>query len=120
MKMKFLKIFLALLSVGLISCQATNQSGIESENTKMQGQKIRVSSGSSVSTYSIFFTEIMNIGLEELGYKTEPIKQLDIPISHVAVSNGDLDFYGVHWEKVQNKFFTENGGEEKFKVIMTL
>lgn len=115
--MKFLKIFLAMLSVGLISCQATNQSSIESENPKIPGKKIRVSSGSSVSTYAIFVTEIMNIGLEELGYKTEPIKQLDIPINHVAVSNGDLDFYGTHWEKVHNKFFTENGGEEKFQRV---
>lgn len=88
--MKFLKIFLALISVGLICCQATNQSSIESENFQRLGKQIRVSSGSTVSTYGIFVTEIMNIGLEELGYKTEPIKQLDVPIIHIAVSNGDV------------------------------
>ena len=115
--MKFWKIFLALLSVGLISCQATNQSSIESQIPQRSGKQIRVSSGSTVSTYGIFVTEIMNIGLEELGYKAEPIKQLDVPIIHVAVSNGDLDFSGVHWEKLQNKFFTENGGEKKFQRI---
>lgn len=117
MKMKFWKVFLAMLSVGLISCQATNQSSIESEMIQKPGKQISVSSGSTVSTYGIFVTEIMNIGLEELGYKTEPIKQLDVPIIHVAVSNGDLNFSGIHWEKLQNKFFTENGGEKKFQRI---
>ena len=115
--MKFWKIFLALLCVGLISCQANNQSNTESEIPQRSGKKIRVSAGSSVATYAIFITEIMNIGLEELGYKTEAIKQLDVPIIHIAVSNGDLDFYGDHWEKLQNKFFIQNGGEEKFQRV---
>ena len=114
---KFLEIFLAIFVAGLISCQTTTQSRIDSENQKSPGKGIKVSSASSVSTYATFITEIMNIGLEELGYKTEPIKQLDVPIIHIAVSKGDLDFYGDHWEKLQNKFFIENGGEKNFERV---
>lgn len=113
---KLLEIFLAIFSVGLISCQPNIESNSLSTNKTMPGKGIKVSSGSSVATYAIFLTEIMNIGLEELGYKTDA-KQLDVPIVHIAVSNGDLDFYSDHWEKLQNKFFIENGGEKKFQRI---
>ncbi|MGK7897466.1 MAG: glycine betaine ABC transporter substrate-binding protein, partial [Xenococcus sp. (in: cyanobacteria)] len=116
-KKQFLQILLAFLSIYLIACQPTVQSNTESTAQKMPGKGIKVSSGSTVSTYAIFLTEVMNIGLEELGYETKPIKQLDVPIVHVAVSNGDLDFYGDHWEKLHNKFFIENGGEEKFERV---
>ena len=116
-KQKFLQILLAFLPIGLIACQPTVQSNTESTAQKMPGEGLKVSSGSSVSTYAIFLTEVMNIGLEELGYETKPIKQLDVPIVHVAVSNGDLDFYGDHWEKLHNKFFTENAGADKFERV---
>ena len=116
-KNQFLEILLAVLSIGLIACQPTVQSNTESTNKTVPGKGLKVSSGSSVSTYAIFLTEVINIGLEKLGYETKPIKQLDIPIVHIAVSNGELDFYSAHWEKLHNKFFIENGGEEKFERV---
>ena len=114
---QFLEILLAALSIVLMSCKSNVQYNNESPNETMPGKSVTVSSGSGVSTYGIFLTEVMNIGLEELGYKTKPIKQLSVPIVHVAVSNGDLDFYGDHWEKLHNKFFIENGGEKKFERV---
>jgi len=116
-KKHFLGILLAVLSIGLIACQPTIQSNSESTDKMMPGKGVRVRSGSSVSTYAVFLTEIINIGLEKLGYKTEDAKQLSVPILHISVSNGDLDLYTDHWEKLQNKFFLENGGEDKFKRV---
>lgn len=115
--MNLKQIFSGILVFCLISCQPNTQSNNESETSKPSGKATKVTSGSSVSTYSTFITEIVNIGLEELGYQTEPIKQLAVPIMHVAVSNGDLDFTSSHWEKLQNKFFVENGGEDKFQRV---
>ena len=114
---------LAVLFLGLIACTNPPPSTKNSkENTEesakeMPGTGVRVSSSSSVSTYAIFLTEIVNIGLENLGYETKAVKQLAIPMAHVSVSNGDVDFYGVHWEKLQEKFFTESGGEEKIERV---
>ncbi len=117
-KKQFSAILLTVLSIVSMSCKSNVQYGNESPNKI--SKSARVSPGSGVSTYGIFVTEVMNIGLEELGYQTKPIKQLDVPIVHVAVSNGDLDFYGDHWEKLHNKFFIENGGEEKFQRVGTV
>ncbi|NEP05827.1 MAG: glycine betaine/L-proline ABC transporter substrate-binding protein ProX [Okeania sp. SIO2G4] len=112
-----LKIVLAFLSISLIACQPTIQSNPESTDQTMPGKGVKVSSGSSITTYAAFLTEIINIGLEKLGYQTEPVKQLSVPVVHISVSNGELDFYTDHWEKLQNKFFIENGGEDKFKRV---
>lgn len=104
--------------MGLIGCQPTIQSNnTESTDKTMPGKGVRVRSSSSVSTYSVFLTEIINIGLEKLGYETEAIKQLSVAVAHVAVSKGDLDFFSVHWEKVNNQFFIENGGEDKLERV---
>ncbi|WP_094671434.1 glycine betaine/L-proline ABC transporter substrate-binding protein ProX [Hydrocoleum sp. CS-953] len=116
-KKHLLEIVLAFLSISLIACQPTIQSNPESTDKTMPGKGVRVSSGSSISTYAVFLTEIINVGLEKLGYQTEAVKQLSVPIVHISVSNGDLDFYTNHWEKLQNKFFIENGGEDKFQRV---
>ena len=60
--MKIWKIFLAMLAVGLVSCQTITQSGVKSKNSKVLEKNTKVSSGSSVATYATFITEIMNIG----------------------------------------------------------
>ncbi|MGK7940688.1 MAG: glycine betaine/L-proline ABC transporter substrate-binding protein ProX [Crocosphaera sp.] len=115
---------LATLLIGLIACEQTPQSNPEStdqlERTSektMPGKGVRVSSSASVSTYGIFVTEIVNIGLEKLGYTTEAVKELDIPVAHISIGNGDIDFYGVHWQKLHEKFFRESGGEEKIERV---
>ncbi|MDJ0661050.1 MAG: glycine betaine/L-proline ABC transporter substrate-binding protein ProX [Crocosphaera sp.] len=115
---------LATLLIGLMACEQTPQSNPnstdKSETTPektMPGKGIRVSSSASVSTYGIFAVEIINMGLEKLGYQTEGVKELDIPVAHVSIGNGDIDVYGVHWQKLHEKFFRESGGEEKIERI---
>ncbi|MDJ0510188.1 MAG: glycine betaine/L-proline ABC transporter substrate-binding protein ProX [Crocosphaera sp.] len=119
-----LGIALATLLIGLMACQKSPQSNPESTDKSqktseqtMPGKGVRVSSSSSVSTYGIFVTEIVNIGLEKLGYQTEAVKELDIPVAHISIGNGNIDFYGVHWQKLHEKFFSESGGEEKIERI---
>ncbi|MEM9276761.1 MAG: glycine betaine/L-proline ABC transporter substrate-binding protein ProX [Cyanobacteria bacterium P01_F01_bin.143] len=119
-KKQSLQILLLFLLTFLIACQPTIKSTIEPAEKQTLDKNIKVSSGTGVSTYGVFITEVINIALEELGYQTQPIKQLDVPIVHVAVSNGDLDFYSNHWEKLHNKFFIENGGEEQFQRVGTV
>ncbi|NEP02678.1 MAG: glycine betaine/L-proline ABC transporter substrate-binding protein ProX [Symploca sp. SIO2E9] len=86
-------------------------------STLMPGEGVIVRSGNSTSPYARFVTDIVNIGLEKLGYNVKAQKQLQIPALHIAVSNGDLEFYGTHWEKLHEAYFQNNGGEEKLQRV---
>ncbi len=114
----------ALLLIGLMACQQTPESDSKSTDHSetipektMPGKGVSVSSSSDISTYGIFVTQIINIGLENLGYQTEAIKELDIPVAHISIGNGDIDFYGVHWQKLHEKFFKQSGGKEKIERV---
>lgn len=60
----------------------------------------------------LFQTEIVNIGLERLGYDVGKVKHMDIPQMHVAVGTGEAEFVAVHWEPLQNTFFEQSGGTD--------
>lgn len=68
----------------------------------------------------LFQTEIVDIGLEKLGYKVEPVKHLDIPSMTLAVGQGDADFTGVHWEPLQNAYFDKAGGTDAMTKLGSL
>ncbi len=115
-------ISLALLStvlMGLISCQPSSQTTTNSNSNseEMPGAGIKVRSSAPTTTAGLFVTEVISIGLEKLGYQTEAIKQLSIPVAHAAVGNGDLELYGVHWEKLHKGFFEQSGGEQKLERV---
>ncbi len=119
-KQSILLTVLSSLFVGLIACQPTSPTSTESTSPssgEMPGAGIKVRSSSDTTTEGLFLTEIVNIGLEKLGYETEAIKQLSIPLAHTGVSNGDLELYGYHWEKLQTQFFEQSGGDQKLKRV---
>ena len=58
----------------------------------------------------LFQTEVVNIGLERLGFDVDKVKHLDIPAMHVAVGQGEADFVAVHWQPLQNVYFDKAGG----------
>lgn len=68
----------------------------------------------------LFQTEIVNIGLEELGYEVVSGSEVEYDIIHEAIANRYLDFTAVHWNPLHTDFFEENGGEEKMKRVGTL
>ena len=122
-KQSILLTLLSSLFVGLIACQPSSQTSTESTTSSskdMPGAGVKVRSSSDTTTEGLFMTEIVNIGLEKLGYKTATIKQLSIPLAHTGVSNGDLELYGYHWEKLHTQFFEKSGGEQKLKRVGVL
>ncbi len=42
---------------------------------------------------------------------------MSIPVAHAVVSNGDLDLYGGHWERLHQTFFSKNGGDRKLQRV---
>ncbi|MEB3343172.1 glycine betaine/L-proline ABC transporter substrate-binding protein ProX [Okeania sp.] len=100
--------------------QLISQTNIKLIEDSLPGKGIVVSPVSTVSTYGVFVAEIVNIGLEKLGYEIEEPKQLGIPAIHIAVSNGDLDFTAAHWEIAHEELFNSNGGEKKLERLGNL
>ncbi len=95
-----LGITMTALLIGVIACQSTSPV-----------KKTRVSSAHSNWIEEHFQTEIVNIGLEKLGYEIEKPKEIDYPAIYISIANGDLDYSVVNYERGQKEFFDNAGGE---------
>ncbi len=60
----------------------------------------------------LFQTEVVNIGMETLGYEVEDGREVEYATIHVAVANGDVEYSPVHWEALHAEFYEQNGGDE--------
>ncbi|MGB3405430.1 MAG: glycine betaine/L-proline ABC transporter substrate-binding protein ProX, partial [Microcoleaceae cyanobacterium] len=105
--------------MGIVGCQPTSQTTTTSTTTSenMPGYGVKVRSSASTSSEGLLMTEIINIGLEKLGYQTAEIKQLTPPIYYTAVSTGELDFHGSTWEKLHANLYENTGGNEKLERV---
>jgi glycine betaine/proline transport system substrate-binding protein len=105
---------LASVLAGLMGCQPTSNN-----NDSSSGQAVSIRSGHSSWIEEHFQTEIVNIGLEKLGYKIEPPKELDYPALYIAIANQDLDYSVVYYDPPHKPFFENAGGEEKLQGVGT-
>ena len=96
---------------GLVTTQLSPQ-------TASQGKRVR--SGYTPLKEEQFQTEIVNLGLEALGYQIDPPKQLEALTLHLAVGRGDLDYTSIYWEKNQQPFFERSGGNRTLDVVGVL
>jgi glycine betaine/proline transport system substrate-binding protein len=65
----------------------------------------------------LFQTYIVMEGLRELGYDVSDVNQAQVQLAHVAIANGDLDFYASHWVPLHNAFWEEAGGDERLQRV---
>ncbi|MEO1635058.1 MAG: glycine betaine/L-proline ABC transporter substrate-binding protein ProX [Cyanobacteria bacterium J06631_9] len=68
----------------------------------------------------LFQTEIVNIGLEQLGYEVVSGSELEYDIIHEAIAKNYLDYTTVHWNYNHADFFEENGGDRTMTRVGTL
>ena len=118
LKKLVLGIVLMSLSICLTACDKTLPSS-KSDQT-LPSQAISIRSGHSNWIEEHFQTEIVNIGLEKLGYEIIKPKELDYPAIYLAVANGDLDYSIINYEKSHKKFFENAGGEKKLEKVGVL
>ncbi len=104
-----LGITLTTLLISLIACQSTSS---------VKKTKIRAAHSNWVEEH--FQTEIVNIGLEKLGYQIEKPKEIDYPAIYLSVANGDLDYSIINYEKAHQKYFNNAGGEKKLERVGVL
>ena len=67
-----------------------------------------------------FEAYIVKMGLEDLGYTVEEPTQTQVPLAHIAVANGDGDYYTPHWYPLHIAFAEKAGGETKLRRVGTL
>ena len=91
-----------LLALGLAAHAATD----------LPGKGVKVLPLSSLVEES-FQTLLVTRALEKLGYDVQPIKEVDYPLAHMAVANGDATFLANHWNPHHAEFYKSAGGEAK-------
>ncbi|NES91083.1 MULTISPECIES: glycine betaine/L-proline ABC transporter substrate-binding protein ProX [Okeania] len=110
LKQKFFKIILGIILTNLLivftSCQ-----------TSPNNKSLTIRSAHSNWIEESFQTEVVNIGLEKLGYKVEKPKEIDYPALYISIGNGDLDYSVVYYQPGHKKYFENAGGEEKLEGV---
>lgn len=89
----------------------TGETTTETATDELPGEGISVTPGYSVLE-ELFQTEIVNIGLERLGYTIEPGRELEYATLHVDIANGGITYTAAHWERLHEEFFLNSGGDE--------
>ena len=102
--------------VGALSALAalTGCRNVASENASLVSSD-KVIRSAYASLEELFQTEIINVGLEKLGYTPITGSELEYDVIHQAIGRDYLDYTAVHWYPIHKNFFEENGGQTTFK-----
>jgi glycine betaine/proline transport system substrate-binding protein len=92
----------ALLSVGLTAHAA-----------ELPGTGVKVFPLQSSTAEETFQTMLAGRAMQKLGFDVQPIKEVDYPAAHIAISNGDATFMANHWDPLHADFYKNAGGDSK-------
>ncbi|WP_225783266.1 glycine betaine/L-proline ABC transporter substrate-binding protein ProX [Xenophilus sp. Marseille-Q4582] len=92
-----------LLALGLSAYAATD----------LPGKGVQVLPLQSSLAEETFQTLLVTRALKQLGYDVLPIKEVEYPMAHLAVANGDATFMANHWNPHHSEFYKSAGGDAK-------
>lgn len=92
-----------LLALGLASHAAAD----------LPGKGVKVLPLQSQLAEETFQTMLVSRALQKLGYDVQPIKEVDYPVSYIAVAEGDATFMANHWNPHHSEFYKAAGGDAK-------
>jgi len=98
---------------GLAACDPGTQV-TETPGDDQPGAGVMVTPGYSVLE-ELFQTEVVNIGLEQLGYEVQRGLELEYATLHVDIAGGGIDFTAAHWTRLHADFFENSGGDERLE-----
>lgn len=104
---------LLALATGLTACESTTDAGGDTAagGEALPGDGVEVTAGYGLLE-ELFQTEIINIGLERLGYEIADSKELEYATLHVDIANGGIDYTPAHWKQLHEEFFENSGGDD--------
>ncbi|MDJ1184788.1 glycine betaine/L-proline ABC transporter substrate-binding protein ProX [Roseofilum casamattae] len=94
--------------MGLGACQTTPNS---SDNSSPETVTVRAAHSGFLE--ESFQTEVVNLGLEELGYQIDSVKELDYSATYLSLANDDLDYSVIYYNPAHQGFYENAGGNEK-------
>ena len=99
---------LTLLASGLLAlCLASHAAD------SLPGKGIKIQPLQSSLAEETFQTMLVTRALDKLGYDVQPIKEVQYPMAHLAVANGDATFMANHWNPHHAEFYKSAGGDDK-------
>ncbi|NEQ95801.1 MAG: glycine betaine/L-proline ABC transporter substrate-binding protein ProX [Cyanothece sp. SIO2G6] len=113
----------AALLVSTIACQSTSDvatdapAGESTTEIPMPGEGITVRTGHGDWLQEVFLVDIVNIGLEELGYNVAEPVQAAYSALHLSVANGELDYNPSFYDPSALGMFENSGGAEKLTLL---
>ncbi|MEM6254910.1 MAG: glycine betaine/L-proline ABC transporter substrate-binding protein ProX [Cyanobacteria bacterium P01_D01_bin.156] len=103
------------IALTLSACASGQQTADKAtDGSALPGEGVSVTPSYSLIE-ELFQTEVVNIGLEQLGYTINKPKELEYATMHVDLGNGGIDYTAAHWEKLHQGFFENSGGDEKLE-----
>jgi len=100
---------LALAALALTTSLAMAQT----PDSRLPGKGIKVQALQGGVAEETFQTMLVDRALEQLGYETQPIKEVDYPTAHIAVANGDATYLAVHWDPLHQDYYDNAGGDAR-------
>jgi len=83
----------------------------------MPGKGITVQPAQQTEVLSMFQVDIVNDGLEKLGYTVQPAKTLTVALYYTAIAQGDADFGVQAWWPGHKFAYQHAGGEAKMTLL---
>ena len=105
-----------LLAAGLLSL-SLGLAATTAIAADLPGKGIKVQGLKSSLAEETFQTLLVYRALEKLGYEVQPIKEVEYPTMHVALSNGDATFMADHWNPQHADYFKNAGGKDKLSRV---
>jgi len=103
-----LKIAAVILLISSVACGSRTSNKTEGEPSPVT---LRTAHSSWIEEH--FQTEIVKIGLEQLGYQVDTPREIEYPALYLSVANGDLDYSIVYYDPGHEQYFANAGGTEK-------
>jgi glycine betaine/proline transport system substrate-binding protein len=109
--MSFLKTFISLpvLAVMLLA-GCSDKADTSAATADKPGVGVSVKSFHSPISEEKFQTLIISQALEELGYDTQPILEVEYNAGYTAIAQNDIQWGAVSWDPLHNEMFKNSGG----------
>jgi glycine betaine/proline transport system substrate-binding protein len=117
-------VFSALVSFGfgLTSCQPASESTASDSTTSdsLPPEEVTIRPSHTSWIEESFQTQVVNLGLEQLGYQLDAAKELEYPVLYLSVANNDIDYSVASYMPEQVGFLENAGGEDKISILGAL
>ena len=97
----------------LIATALAASFGLSAHAADLPGKGVKVLPLQSSLAEETFQTILVTRALVKLGYDVQPIKEVQYPLAHLAVANGDATFMANHWNPHHSEFYKTAGGDAK-------